>query len=83
MAGEIEARLKALDLVLPGLKGRDLVKKILEESPKTRVILMSGRREALESIEKNLEEGVYAYLRKPFEVQDVLNILDLGEEEPG
>jgi DNA-binding NtrC family response regulator len=70
-----------LDLVMPGIKGDALVVKILKDHPDVRVVLMTGKLENLDAIEKALERGVYAYLRKPFEVQDVFNVLRMDTEE--
>jgi len=71
-----------VDLVMPGMKGQDLCRTMIEERPETKIVLMSGKLEPLDVIEKELERGVHAYLRKPFEVQDVFNILEGGHPGP-
>jgi CheY-like chemotaxis protein len=72
-----------LDLGIPSAPEEKWAQKIRQEFPDVHLVLMSGKVEPLDTIEKSLEEGTYAYLRKPFEVQDVFNILDLDEgEEP-
>jgi DNA-binding NtrC family response regulator len=67
-----------LDVLLPGMPGADVAKRILAEKPRTRLVLMSGRLESLDAIEKLLESGVHAFLRKPFEMQDVYNVLGIA-----
>ncbi|MHC4777628.1 MAG: ATP-binding protein [Planctomycetota bacterium] len=70
-----------LDVIMPGMKGTTMVGKILEKMPDMKIVLMTGKLEGLDSIEKELQRGVYAYLRKPFAVQDVFNILERRPEK--
>ena len=57
------------DLMMPGLGGAEVVKRVLERHPDTPIIIISGtsgnERETL------LELGAFAYIQKPFQLEDV------------
>jgi DNA-binding NtrC family response regulator len=52
-----------IDLNLPDMNGLELIKKIKESSPKTRMVVVSAQRD-MEVLAKVQEEGVYNYLVK-------------------
>jgi len=70
-----------LDLALPGIRGEEVGREILKRFPDTAVIYMTGTFQSLETIEKTIEKGIYAYLSKPFDVQDVRNLLNLDQPQ--
>jgi signal transduction histidine kinase/ligand-binding sensor domain-containing protein/ActR/RegA family two-component response regulator len=53
------------DIVMPGLNGQDLARRILEKRPETRVILTSGYAESLATETGVLDAGM-TLLQKPF-----------------
>ncbi len=66
-----------LDLVMPGCRGEDVAAEILARFKDVRLVLMTGKFESLESIEKSINRGIFAYLAKPFDVQDIYNLLSM------
>lgn len=62
-----------LDFKIPGLNGIDILKKVKETKPATRVFIITGK----PFIEKHLEEEkltdfVAGYMNKPFEVEKLI-----------
>jgi putative two-component system response regulator len=67
--------LVTLDLKLPGRQGLDLLNEIKREREDLEVIIITGYfGQALS--EKALEKGAAAYLMKPFNSADLLDIVD-------
>lgn len=52
-----------LDLLLPGLDGRDLLPTLVEKAPETMVAVLSALR-AEDEAERSLSAGAFAYLEK-------------------
>ncbi len=57
--------LMILDIVLPGISGVDLLKKIKQQHPDQKVIVMTGML-SIENTLTALKEGASEYLLKPF-----------------
>lgn len=62
-----------IDLVLPGISGLHLLKSLKKQSPQTVMIVMSGRNDFNSAID-SIRLGAYDYLRKPFDIDDILEI---------
>ena len=58
------------DIAMPGLTGREILKRIQEEHPTTPVIVISGNSEA-EAARDLLNMGAFAFIAKPFKLEDV------------
>ena len=58
------------DIAMPGLTGREILKRIQEEHPTTPVIVISGNSEA-EAAKDLLNMGAFAFIAKPFRLEDV------------
>jgi two-component system nitrogen regulation response regulator GlnG len=58
------------DIAMPGLTGREILKRIQEEHPTTPVIFISGNSEA-EAARDLLNMGAFAFIAKPFKLEDV------------
>lgn len=54
--------------------GLTLARQILEESPETQVVLMTGFADELD-IKDGFEFGAHACIRKPFELDDVMRVV--------
>lgn len=69
------------DIVLPGQRGPDLVRRLLDMQPGLKVVLMSGYAgESLPDLDKVRDE--VAFLQKPFTPAELWSVLDrLGEGE--
>jgi DNA-binding NtrC family response regulator len=60
------------DLVMPGISGIELLRKLKEEKPETDVIIMSGFGTVKTAIE-SLRFGAYDFIEKPFTPEVLLN----------
>jgi two-component system, cell cycle response regulator len=62
------------DIVMPGMNGIDLLKKIKQTSEDTQVIIMTSHAELKTAIEA-LRSNAYDYLLKPFDNLDVISMV--------
>ncbi|MGA6925273.1 MAG: response regulator [Desulfosarcina sp.] len=67
--------LAILDVHLPDILGTEIMDHIKSRSPDTSVIIVTGNAD-LDSALAALKCGAYAYLRKPFEIEELLNTVD-------
>jgi len=67
-----------LDLKLTDMDGLELLPVIKEKKPGTRVIVMSGQEDEL--INRGLQLGANGYLTKPFNVNQILHVLEASRE---
>jgi two-component system cell cycle sensor histidine kinase/response regulator CckA len=58
------------DVVMPGLSGRDMVKRLLRARPSTKVLYLSGYTEDAIVNDGSIESGT-AFLQKPFSLQNL------------
>jgi len=58
------------DLVMPGLSGEQVLKRIQIQHPHTPVIVISGNAD-LQSAKDLLAMGAFAYIAKPFRIEEV------------
>ena len=76
-----EIDLVLTDVIMPSMSGRELVKKLLAQNAKMRVLYMSGYTDNVIAQGGVLEEGL-AFLQKPFTpralAQKVREVLDAG-----
>lgn len=63
------------DIAMPGLSGREILKCIQQKHPATPVIVISGQADE-EAAKELIALGAFAYLRKPFPLEDVEAALD-------
>ncbi len=63
------------DLKLPGLSGMDLVRELHAAKPRLPIILMTAHGTTETAIEAT-KHGAYDYLLKPFEMDDLLAVID-------
>lgn len=59
-----------LDIFLPGLNGVPLLKKIREQSPDTKIVIMTGD-SVDDALKKEIEGSFFSFLPKPFEISDL------------
>jgi DNA-binding NtrC family response regulator len=64
-----------LDVVLPGMTGLDVMKIIYKQSPDTKVAIMSGS-SLNEDSKQQIEEYAYAFIEKPFDLSDIMEVVD-------
>ena len=58
------------DIGMPGLSGREIVKHIQANHPKTPVIVISGKPDGSDG-ESLVDMGAFAYITKPFQLDDL------------
>ena len=59
-----------LDIKLPDLNGLDVMKKIKEISPETRIAIMSGSF-ITDDMKRTIEEGASLFIEKPFDLSQI------------
>ena len=64
-----------VDVIMPGENGLDLVPRIRELRPDIRVIVISAQNTLLTAVQAN-ERGAYEYLPKPFDLAEVIGVVD-------
>ena len=75
MVRQIEPDIITLDLKMPGLSGIDTLKEIREISPDVIVIIITGYG-TLQSAIEAIRYGVFDYISKPFNVPEIMGIID-------
>ena len=69
-----------LDVMLPGMHGIEVLRRIREIKPELPVILLTGQAGAKDGIE-GMKQGAKAYLTKPVDLRDLLDLF--AELNPG
>ena len=69
-----------LDIRLPDIDGLDLLLKLKEIDPNNEVIMVTAVRE-IQSAVRAIKAGAYEYIIKPFEVDEVLTIINRALEK--
>jgi len=72
--------LAVLDVHLPDMKGTEIMQELKVHRPETVVILITGDAN-LDSALAALKCGAYDYLKKPFEVEELLNIIKVAIDQ--
>jgi FixJ family two-component response regulator len=71
---EADCRVAVLDVFMPEMNGLEVQAWLRQNSPETRIIFISGREEP--SIhDLALDAGAFGYLAKPFEDEDLLQLV--------
>ena len=63
------------DMRMPGMDGLELLERIMQLSPQTVVVLMTAYASVSTAV-KALKSGAYDYLTKPFQIEELLAILE-------
>ncbi len=69
------------DVIMPDENGLDLVPRIKKLRPDLRVVVMSAQNTLLTALQAN-ERGAFEYLPKPFDINELTNIIRRGLEAP-
>jgi PAS domain S-box-containing protein len=62
-----------LDLVMPGISGEETLIKIKKISPKTKIIIMTGKLKDTQFLEELVQKGADSYIRKPFSIKEIID----------
>lgn len=71
-----EVTLLISDVVMPQMNGFDLVDKVAQLSPETKVLLISGQADRVDSILGGLRRTGHAFLLKPFTPYQLTQAID-------
>jgi two-component system response regulator AtoC len=71
---KVKPHLILLDLMLPGISGIEVLKRLKEKEPETVVVMITAY-EILEKAVEAMKLGAYDYLLKPFKINDLKNIV--------
>jgi DNA-binding response OmpR family regulator len=81
-AEERRPDLVVLDVMLPGLDGFEVCRRLREHSASLRILLLTARGRDVERV-RGLEEGADAYVTKPFSTRDLMKtVAELLGESP-
>lgn len=72
-----EIQVILLDIILPGLDGRDVLLAIKKFKPDVPVIMVTGHA-SLESAIESLKGGAYDYLSKPFKRDELIHVVQMA-----
>ncbi len=69
------------DVVMPDENGLDLVPRIRKVRPELRVVVMSAQNTLLTAV-KATERGAFEYLPKPFDLKELINVVERALRQP-
>ncbi|MFC4351405.1 nitrogen regulation protein NR(I) [Fodinicurvata halophila] len=69
------------DVIMPDENGLDLIPRIKKHRPDLRVIVMSAHKTLLTAV-KATERGAFEYLPKPFDLHELIQVVDRALTEP-
>ena len=72
---EKEIDLVTLDLKMPGMVGGEVLKKIKQKKPEIEVLIVTGYG-SLKSAFDGIRHGACDYLIKPFNISDIVNVIN-------
>ena len=76
-----EGDLIITDVVMPDENGLDLIPRIQKQRPNLRIIVMSAQNTLLTAV-KATERGAFEYLPKPFDLRELVSVVDRAISEP-
>src|SRR6266478_386296 len=71
---QARCRVAVLDVWMPVMNGLEVQASLRRDSPETRIIFMTGRDDPLVR-QTALDGGAFAFLTKPFEDEDLVNVV--------
>lgn len=64
-----------LDIIMPGLPSIEVLEKIKKLSPKTKVIMISGKLIGKDLLNELRQKGASGFLQKPFKIEDIIRAI--------
>src|SRR4051812_24402660 len=77
-----EGDLVITDVIMPDENGLDLIPRIHKIRPELRIIVMSAQNTLLTAV-KATERGAFEYLPKPFDLKELINVVERALHQPG
>src|ERR1700745_935996 len=77
-----EGDLVITDVVMPDENGLDLIPRIRKIRPELRIIVMSAQNTLMTAV-KATERGAFEYLPKPFDLRELMNVVERALSAPG
>ena len=71
---ENEPQVMVLDVMMPGMKGLDVLQRVKEEHPTVHVILLTGQGKTRDGIE-GMRYGAFAYMMKPLDLDELIRTM--------
>jgi DNA-binding response OmpR family regulator len=71
---EDEPHVMILDVMMPGMKGLDVLQRVKETHPAVQVILLTGQGMTRDGIE-GMRCGAFAYLTKPLDLEELITTM--------
>jgi CheY-like chemotaxis protein len=78
--GQEEPDVMILDLKMPGIDGIEVLRRVKAKNPKIEVIILTGHGSD-EDRQVCLDLGAFAYLRKPFDIEALTEVLKAANEK--
>lgn len=72
---ENEPGVMILDMMMPGMKGIEVLQRVREEHPAVQVILLTGQGKTRDGIE-GMRVGAFAYLTKPLDLEELIQTMN-------
>ncbi len=69
-----EPQVIVLDVMMPGMKGLEVLQRVKEAHPKVQVVLLTGQGKTRDGIE-GMQHGAFAYLMKPLDLEELIHTL--------
>ena len=63
-----------LDVMMPGIKGIDVLQRVKETHPAVQVVLLTGQGKTRDGIE-GMRYGAFAYMMKPLDLEELITTL--------
>ena len=76
-----EGDLVITDVVMPDENGLDLIPRIKKARPELRIVVMSAQNTLLTAV-KATERGAFEYLPKPFDLRELVNVVERALTAP-
>lgn len=73
-AAKEEPQAMVLDLMMPGLNGLDVLRRVRRDHPAVPVILLTGQGKAQDGAE-GVKLGAFSYMTKPLDLEELLGTL--------
>lgn len=70
-----------LDVMMPGMKGLDVLQRVKAEHPEIGVILLTGQGKTRDGID-GMRLGAFAYLTKPLDLEELINTIGEALSSP-